>query len=301
MLSEVGDGKEWDMTQIYDYNLDVFYREDATSWYLLGTFMTDGHISYTDKRYKDTVYPNACGNVSITSKDKGWLEIIGNLICPEKQLTRKGENCYVLTIHSIKLTDWMVSRGCTPRKSLTLTFPQVPKQYLPDFLRGVIDGDGSISFGRYLRKDRGVMETKRQVAIYTSSKDFEEGLHTALKSLGVQPFTYTRRFGPRPIEDRIITSSNPNYRVALKSGREMCHLLKQLYYPDNPIAMPRKEAIAWELINDWEREFFCHDCNQKLSIGVQGRCQLYCDDCDQKRQQQSHQQAGVRWRQKQID
>ena len=41
----------------------------------------------------------------------------------------------------------LISLGCTPRKSLTITFPserQVPQHLQKDFVRGYIDGDGSI-------------------------------------------------------------------------------------------------------------------------------------------------------------
>ena len=38
-----------------------------------------------------------------------------------------------------------------PRKSLTAVFPEVPDEYLPGFLRGVIDGDGNV---RYVDRKR---------------------------------------------------------------------------------------------------------------------------------------------------
>ena len=33
--------------------------------------------------------------------------------------------------------------GGTPRKSLTIQFPEVPNEFLSDFIRGYLDGDGS--------------------------------------------------------------------------------------------------------------------------------------------------------------
>jgi hypothetical protein len=279
------------MTKIYDYNVEAFTNENAISYYLLGAFMTDGHVSYHEMGVE----------VGITSKDADWLQMIADIVCPKMTVVKRNRNdsiSYSLRIYCKEIAHWFVSKGCSTRKSLTLEFPKIGEIYLPDFLRGVMDGDGSISFGEYYRKDRGIVEKKRQVAIYTSSKAFEEGLHIALKSLGVEPFTYVRKFGPRLIEDRIITSERENYRVALKSGEEMCHLLKQLYYPNNPIAIPRKSKIAWELINDWERERFCHECEIKLPFRTGGRCQLYCEQCANEKQRLSHVAAGRKYRAK---
>lgn len=37
-----------------------------------------------------------------------------------------------------------MSLGGTERKSLVMTFPAVPKKYLPDFIRGYFDGNGCV-------------------------------------------------------------------------------------------------------------------------------------------------------------
>lgn len=60
------------------------------------------------------------------------------------QLNKKN-GAWEITICSSALADWLINIGCTPKKSLTMIFPQVPDKYLPDFLRGVVDGDGWIS------------------------------------------------------------------------------------------------------------------------------------------------------------
>jgi len=54
----------------------------------------------------------------------------------------------VLTISRKSLADKLIALGCVPNKSLTLTFPPVsiiPNSLLSHFIRGVFDGDGSIS------------------------------------------------------------------------------------------------------------------------------------------------------------
>lgn len=274
------------MTKKYTYNLETFYNEDDVSYYLLGSFMTDGCIHKSGK----------C--VSITSKDNDWLKIITNTISPNKALIQKN-NCWDAVFTCKELSEWFISKGCGPKKSLTLEFPIVPEKYLPDFLRGSFDGDGSISFGKTWRKDRECFETKRQCAIYTSAPKFEKGLRAAIASLGINAFTYERNFGPRKIEDRMITSTNPNWRVALKSGEDIAKFLEIVYYDGNRIAMPRKAAIAKALITDWHRPFFCQDCNVELHLTKNGRCQLYCLDCAKKRTVARQPAITARYRDKQ--
>jgi len=43
----------------------------------------------------------------------------------------------------------LIKLGCVPKKSLILTFPteeQVPQEFIYDFIRGYIDGDGYIQY-----------------------------------------------------------------------------------------------------------------------------------------------------------
>lgn len=63
----------------------------------------------------------------------------------------KNPNHQIQLIHSLrsqKTVNDLKKLGCLERKSLILNFPsenQVPKEFLPDFIRGYFDGDGSIS------------------------------------------------------------------------------------------------------------------------------------------------------------
>ena len=48
--------------------------------------------------------------------------------------------------YSNKLCNDLIKLGCTPRKSLTLEFPDIATNFHRHFIRGYIDGDGCISF-----------------------------------------------------------------------------------------------------------------------------------------------------------
>jgi hypothetical protein len=109
----------------WDYNLQTFYNENELTYYLLGVFMTDGCVMLN---------PKNSGSVTLTSKDKDWLEIINQYICPKKPLIKHGKNCHRIMYNSIELANWLISHKCKPRKSLTLEMPEVPNQYIIDFL-----------------------------------------------------------------------------------------------------------------------------------------------------------------------
>ena len=60
----------------------------------------------------------------------------------------KNTNVYQIEIGSKKLVKALVSKGCMPKKSLILSFPEdivLPVNLQKHFIRGYFDGDGSIS------------------------------------------------------------------------------------------------------------------------------------------------------------
>jgi len=69
--------------------------------------------------------------------------------------------------------------GIVPRKSLVVKFPEIPEDYLPDFIRGVFDGDGSISF------DKRCSKSPVRTGFYSGSKEFIERLEESLEKLGL--------------------------------------------------------------------------------------------------------------------
>src|SRR5258708_23878790 len=120
-------------------NTEIFLNENAISYYLLGAYMTDGNVC-TTPRYK---------NFSISSNDGDWMNIIKDLISPTRSL-RKREKHFILKCFDLKIIDWLISYGCLPNKSLTLEIKkEIPKLYIRDFIRGIVDGDGSISICKY--------------------------------------------------------------------------------------------------------------------------------------------------------
>lgn len=70
---------------------------------------------------------------------------------------------HLLRIGDQQLYNDLTRLGVIERKSCIVTFPKVPKKYLPFFVRGYFDGDGCV----YLEKSEN-NSTKRLTTIFTS-------------------------------------------------------------------------------------------------------------------------------------
>jgi hypothetical protein len=105
--------------------------------YAVGLIATDGCLS-PDGRHVD-----------LTSKDVELLSIFLKCLDAEVKVGKKksgytGSPCYRVQVGSVELYRWLLNIGITPNKTKTLGELNVPQMYLPDFLRGHIDGDGCL-------------------------------------------------------------------------------------------------------------------------------------------------------------
>jgi hypothetical protein len=221
----------------YTYNTDVFQTDNALAFYLLGVFMTDGCVKDACKKRRGKL-------VTLVSKDKGWLESIRDIVCPLLPLTPHNHNtAFLINLTCTKLADILISKGCTPAKSFTLKFPDVPDRYLPDFVRGCIDGDGCIGRYPYTRKDNGRTYFHDVCYLCSSSEDFIRQFYATFKtedtncSLAVQSD-----------KNREKKYTRPHYRVTFANSSAK-NFLSKIYYPNHCLSMPRKRLIAEQIIS----------------------------------------------------
>lgn len=106
--------------------------------YLVGYITTDGSLS-SDGRH-----------ITIVSKDRGHLE---KLNCRFKIGVKIRHKCsgfnpnglyYQITFGGVAFYRWLEVIGLMPRKSKKVGDLVIPKKYFADFLRGHLDGDGTI-------------------------------------------------------------------------------------------------------------------------------------------------------------
>lgn len=130
------------------YHLDeTFFDKIDTDEkaYWTGFIAADGCIhQYQDTR-QDTI------SFSLKATDANHLKKFAEALKTNKPLSY-GENSsspghyYAsLQISSDRISNSLQAIGITPNKTYTLTMPDIPEEFIPAYLRGYFDGDGSIS------------------------------------------------------------------------------------------------------------------------------------------------------------
>lgn len=159
------------------YLLDEYYFDNIDNQnkaYILGFIYADGSNALS----KSTI------NISLQKSDKDILEKMRAELKSSKPLvfldySNKNDygyhykDQYALRFHSAHMCSKLLELGVYTDKSYTLKFPNfLRKDLLPHFIRGVFDGDGSIS--RYKASDKN-----HQINItITSTKDFCDELQS---------------------------------------------------------------------------------------------------------------------------
>jgi hypothetical protein len=114
-----------------------------TAWsaplaYVVGLIASDGNVS-SDGRH-----------INITSKDLELVSHVKEVLNLANVIGRKArggspdKKYYVLQFGSKNFYAFLLSIGLTPAKSKTIARVEVPNTFFSDFLRGCVDGDGSI-------------------------------------------------------------------------------------------------------------------------------------------------------------
>lgn len=132
-------------------NVDFFKKWSLEMAYVLGYFSADGCMF---------INPRGSKYVSFTSVDHEILDKVKNILKSEHKLTVKKrrdkhwKDSYTLQIGSREMYQDLIGLGFMPNKALRFRLPPVPKKYMRHFIRGYFDGDGSITYGHFKRKDR---------------------------------------------------------------------------------------------------------------------------------------------------
>lgn len=128
-------------------NNSVFENIDTEEKaYWLGFIYADGCVSNSTKYTLE---------ITLKKSDENHLKKFRSFLDSDALISNKtishGEKVYKavrIAVHSKKLVEDLISKGCTPRKSLTLSFPSreiLPQPLVKHFIRGYFDGDGSIT------------------------------------------------------------------------------------------------------------------------------------------------------------
>ena len=187
--------------------------------YCVGLITTDGCLS-GDGRH-----------IEFSSKDLELVEYIRNGFQLTNRISTKSrgggpQRYFRIQFGSVTLYQWLCSIGLSPRKSLTLSSMEIPDQLFADFLRGHLDGDGTI----IVYQDSVFPNSLRcYTRFYSGSAKHLEWLRT----------TITRMWAIKGYQN----SDGPIFRLCYAKKASL-ELLRHLYYDNRLPYLSRKWQIA---------------------------------------------------------
>lgn len=109
--------------------------------YIAGLIWADGCLSYI-KSSDDY-------QISISTKYKQYANKIRRYMKSDRkvyhQVTWANTDAYSVVTRNKIDVDFLMSYGLSERKSLSGKFPKIPIKYMPQFIAGFFDGDGSVT------------------------------------------------------------------------------------------------------------------------------------------------------------
>jgi len=142
--------------------------------YVMGLITTDGclcndgrHIDFTSKDKELVLKFREC----LGSKNKIGVKYRGN---DKYQKTK----CFRIQLGDVNFYEFLLSIGLSPRKSKTLDKLSIPQQYFWHFLRGCIDGDGSIGIFKHPES----AQPQLRVRLYSASPKFLEWIKDSISA-----------------------------------------------------------------------------------------------------------------------
>lgn len=199
--------------------------------YVVGLIATDGCLVNTGR------------HVSFTTSDRQLMETFLSCLGRDARYrttkTRLGSDLYRIQMGDVALYRWLTSIGLTQRKSLTLGSIEVPDALLFDLVRGLLDGDGTISnFVHHptVKTYPGYEYERLLVKFCSASRAHLEWLRSRLEgAIGIH--ASIRRARPRP--------GRHDHFDLVYGKRASVALLRKLYADPAMPCLLRKRAI-WE-------------------------------------------------------
>ncbi|MEK7541415.1 MAG: hypothetical protein AAB533_01045 [Patescibacteria group bacterium] len=205
--------------------------------YVVGLLVTDGNLS-KDGRH-----------INMRSSDRDLLKTF--ICCLQIKNNKIGVShgdgyskkpCYRVQLSNVQLYNWLTSIGIKPAKTYTIAAINLPDTFFRDFLRGHLDGDGSIFTYRdtyNIYKGKRYINTRIYTSFISASKKHIAWLHATLVRNS-------------PVKGVIIHRPGKDSRAdmwQIKIAKyESLKLFPWLYYKKNLPALKRKRQLAERLL-----------------------------------------------------
>ena len=208
----------------YSLNEKFFDKWSPEMAYVLGFWFADGYMRH-EKSYR----------IVFSSRDYYLLLKIKQCLGCNYSISRNQRPDgidYQLILYSKYLFQKLLSLGGVRCKSKKIIFPEIPIHYLPDFLRGYFDGDGSVFYTTYIHTKTKRPRTELRSNFTSGNSKILEGLQNIL----VNTLGFIRKK---------ICPFNRGASWKLGYGTyDTIKLLKFMYYPNYPVGLERKALFA---------------------------------------------------------
>lgn len=208
----------------------------------VGLIATDGNLSANGK------------GLTFVSKDRDLVQTFVSCLdlrAPIRSYgNQTGRKYWRIQWRDCALHRWLVGIGLAPAKSRSLAQLAIPDDYFADFLRGCIDGDGSIvsyTDTYHARTDPRYVYRRLYVSLVSGSDAFLVWIRTTLQRLiGV-------RGSLRPVRPRPGRGPGALGCAVLRyAKRESLVLLNWIYHNDADLpCLARKRDKALTLLRTW--------------------------------------------------
>ncbi len=202
--------------------VDTTWRPELA--YAVGLITADGSLSINGR------------HINFTSKDIDLIHTFQKCLHLEdikigkKSRGREQEKKYYqVQFGDVLFYKWLEDCGLTPHKSLTIQSVEIPPTYFFDFVRGVWDGDGTITYSKDTRWKNSYMVS---IGFTSGSKDFL--------------FWLQREINKRLATTGSVTKSTRvlQLRYAKKDSHQ---LFDAMFYTDSLPSLERKFAKAQKI------------------------------------------------------
>jgi len=205
--------------------------------YVVGLIATDGCLS-GDGRH-----------ILFTSKNIDLIKTFAGILNLENKIgiaRNPSSWAHRIQFGDVQLYRWLMKIGLTPNKSLTMGALAIPPEFFIDFLRGHLDGDGSITTytDRYNTfKNPKYVYDRVFVRFISASEKHITWLHKMVITLTrIRCAKHTAK--PKPETGRSM--------YILKFGKKASlELMRKMYYSKDVPALERKRAIAYKLMKKY--------------------------------------------------
>ena len=200
------------LSQKYKVNEDFFKNWSDDMAYVLGIICADGNISKVNHGNRVSV---------VLHIDDEYLikEIYNSMESNHK--TYYSKNTAILSIDNKHIYNDLLNLGIIPNKSKTLGHIKVPKTYKAAFIRGVLDGDGSVD------------SKNKRAKIVTASKEFADCLSKTLYDIDIDHKIYNNAYSHN--------NKLTDFYVIRIIRRQAVKKLYELTYKDAKLFLKRKK------------------------------------------------------------